>query len=296
MDLSLIRTFIDVTTYGSFSEASERLHVSQSTVSSRIKTLEDSLGASLFQRGKRGAELTAAGRHFHRHALQLVETWEHARQDVVLPERYSERLRIGSEAGLWLRLLDSWVPWMRSKAPDVALRLDSGTPETLMSRMAEGLFDLVVMYTPDSRPGLNLIRLGEEDLVLVGDPGSLERSGSGQGRVSRNLPKGYIYVDWGRDFAVAHRAHFPEFADPGLVISIGLLAYRMVLETKGSGYLPFSLVGGDLKSGRLKRVETAPILKLPIYALARNSQDSPAATLAITGFRRILEEKFARDD
>lgn len=293
MDLSLIRTFIDVTTCGSFSEASERLHVSQSTVSSRIKTLEGSVGANLFHRGKRGAELTAAGRHFHRHAIQLVETWEHARQDVVLPERYSERLRIGSEAGLWLRLLDSWVPWMRSAAPDVALRLDSGTPETLMSRMAEGLFDLVVMYTPDSRPGLNLVRLGEEDLVLVSDPGSIARPG--QERASRNLPKGYIYVDWGRDFAVAHRAHFPEFADPGLVISIGLLAYRMVLETKGSGYLPFSLVRGDLKNGRLKRVETAPILKLPIYALSRSSQDSPAAALALVGLRRILKEKLTRE-
>jgi DNA-binding transcriptional LysR family regulator len=287
MDISLVRSFIEIVARGSFSEAAERLHVSQSTVSSRIKSLEEALGARLFERGKSGALLTVAGRHFHRHALQLVETWEHARQDVSLPERYSARLSIGSEAGLWLRLLDDWVARLRSSAPEVALRLHVAVPEILMARMAEGRFDIVVMYTPDSRPGLALSRLGEEDLILVARPDCLPRRRTGE------LPKNYLFVDWGRDFAAAHRAHFPEFEEPAIVVSIGILAHRLIAKAGGGAYLPLSLVEQDLESGRLARVPGAPELKLPVYAISRSGSQGPATEMAIATLREILAEKLA---
>ena len=56
MDVTLARTFLTVMDTGSFVLAAERLHVTQSTISSRIKTLEDLLGRSLFDRSKSGAD------------------------------------------------------------------------------------------------------------------------------------------------------------------------------------------------------------------------------------------------
>ena len=61
MDITLIRTFLEVAATGSFVNASERLFVTQSAVSLRVQRLEDSLGKPLFVRSKAGAELTAAG-------------------------------------------------------------------------------------------------------------------------------------------------------------------------------------------------------------------------------------------
>jgi len=61
MDIQLARTFLAVAATGSFIGAAERLHITQSTVSARIKTLEQQLGTSLFRRGRGGAELTAPG-------------------------------------------------------------------------------------------------------------------------------------------------------------------------------------------------------------------------------------------
>ena len=57
MDTELARTFLTVVTAGNFITAAERLHVSQSTVSTRIHTLEQQLGCTLFVRNKAGTTL-----------------------------------------------------------------------------------------------------------------------------------------------------------------------------------------------------------------------------------------------
>src|SRR6476620_2097012 len=78
MDTELARTFLTVVTAGNFISAADRLHVSQSTVSTRIHTLEDQLGCTLFVRNKAGTTLTPAGRQFQRHAATLVRTTKQA--------------------------------------------------------------------------------------------------------------------------------------------------------------------------------------------------------------------------
>ena len=60
MDLQLIKTFLEVSTTGSFGAAAGRLYVTQSAVSLRIHRLEDQLGRPLFDRTKSGVVLTAA--------------------------------------------------------------------------------------------------------------------------------------------------------------------------------------------------------------------------------------------
>jgi DNA-binding transcriptional LysR family regulator len=52
MDTELARTFLVVIATGSFVAASQRLHVTQSTLSTRIQRLEETLGAELFVRNK----------------------------------------------------------------------------------------------------------------------------------------------------------------------------------------------------------------------------------------------------
>ena len=60
MDINLARTFLEVLASGSFGAAAERLHLTQTAVSARIRALEDQLGRRLFVRNKAGARLTPA--------------------------------------------------------------------------------------------------------------------------------------------------------------------------------------------------------------------------------------------
>ena len=58
MDIELARTFLEIVSTGSFIKAADRLHVAQTTVSARVRLLEQQLGRPLFVRNKAGASLT----------------------------------------------------------------------------------------------------------------------------------------------------------------------------------------------------------------------------------------------
>ena len=104
MNLDNIRTFLEVTATGNFHRAAESLNVTQSTVSARIKSLEDYFGLPLFRRNRTGVELTGAGQRFRRYALNLHQSWRQAYQSVTLPEGYRDVLALSAQVSLWYRL------------------------------------------------------------------------------------------------------------------------------------------------------------------------------------------------
>ncbi|WP_393059682.1 LysR family transcriptional regulator [Streptomyces sp. LN549] len=78
MDLDTVRTFVAAADAGQFQEAAAELAVTQQAVSKRIATLERNLGARLFTRTARGAELTIDGQAFLPHARELLRIAERA--------------------------------------------------------------------------------------------------------------------------------------------------------------------------------------------------------------------------
>ena len=73
MDVELARTFLAIVAAGSFVRAAERLNLSQTAVSARVRSLEEQLRRPLFVRNRAGASLTPAGEQFLRHAPALVQ-------------------------------------------------------------------------------------------------------------------------------------------------------------------------------------------------------------------------------
>ena len=100
MDISLARTFLEIVATVSFLRAAERLHVTQTAVSARVRTLKDLLGRRLFVRNKSGASLTPAGEQFLRYAPTLVQGWERARHQVAVPSGRRAIVTVGCEIRL----------------------------------------------------------------------------------------------------------------------------------------------------------------------------------------------------
>jgi DNA-binding transcriptional LysR family regulator len=256
MDTELARTFLTVVTSGSFVNAAEHLHVSQSTVSTRIHALEEHLGCALFVRNKAGTTLTAAGRQFQRHATTLVRTIELARHDVGLPPGFSGTLAIGGRIGLWEEFLLEWLPEMQRCNPTISIRAESGLEPDIMQGLIEGRLDIGVMYTPQSRPGLKIQQLFEERLVMVGS--SPDRP---------PIPQAdYVYVDWGPEFYTRHNTCFPDFTGARLVANIGWLGLQNILKSGGAGYFPARMVLPYVKEGKLHIVENAPEFPPHVHA------------------------------
>ena len=171
MDTELARTFLAVIADGSFVNAAQRLHVTQSTVSSRIQRLEEQLGAELFVRNKMGTTLTPAGRQFQRYAAVLARTVQQARQEIGIVSGFRGTLTVGGRIGLWDDLLLRWLPIYSKLAPDIAVRALIGFESDLMDALLEGRADIGVMYTPQARPGLELAPVVQD--VVHGDPVTL---------------------------------------------------------------------------------------------------------------------------
>src|SRR3546814_10454715 len=167
MDIELARTFVEIVSTGSFIKAADRLHVAQTTVSARVRLLEQQLGRPLFVRNKSGASLTPAGEQFLRYAPMFVQLWQRARQQVAVPPGHRAVLTVGSEVSLWYPLLLDWILWMRRSLRDIALRVHVDVPGDLIDQVASGLVDIAIMYAPQHRPGLNVDLLMEEKLVHV---------------------------------------------------------------------------------------------------------------------------------
>ncbi len=282
MDIDQARTFLAIAAHGSFLEAAKRLHLTQSTVSARIQTLESDLGARLFVRNRAGASLTPAGRRFLQHAKTLVLTVAQARHDVGLPSRYRASVRIGGRIALWDGFLPRWVGWMRQVAPDVSIRSEIGFEEDLMRRLIEGTLDIGLMYTPSHAPGLVVEHLFDETLVLVSSRPDTQWPGDD-----------YIYVEWGASFYAKHRESYPDLERPAQVVNIGWLGVQLILANGGTCFLPIRMAQPLLDSGRLYKVEDGPELPHPAYMVFPRETDGDVIRQAVEGLRSLAQDEQA---
>lgn len=272
MDTELARTFLTIASCGSFLEASERLNVTQSTVSTRVRRLEDLLGRRLFVRSKSGARLTDAGRRFHRYAAALLRTMQQARDELGSAEAFAETITIGARFGLWERFLVDCIAEMNRALPSASLRAEVSFEATLTDGVTEGKIDIALMFTPEARPGIVVEHLFDERLVFVQAPTAGARSA---GEAVRGR---YVAVDWGPEFSRKFLLAFPDAGPAFLNASIGWLGLGHVLRTAGSGYFPLRLVAGHLAEGALARVPDAPEFRHPVYMVY--SRDDGEARLA----------------
>ncbi len=287
MNLNHIRTFLEVAACGNFSRAAETLNVTQSTVSARIKALEEGLGRPLFTRGPSGAELTSAGRQLRDYASGMQRLWQQAQQAVTLPPGYRAVLGLGAQVSLWERLILQWMPWMRKRMPDVALRVEADYSISQMRQLADGLLDIGVMYQPRQTPGLVVEKLFEETLVLV----STDKRDLSLGWI-----EDYVYVDWGDTFRAMHGEAFPEMETPAVSVGLGALGLQYILQNGGSGYFPLRVVRPLIREGRLHRLEGAPVGRRPAYIVyAAHPKDQEVINLALSGLRKIAAAEMATE-
>ncbi len=275
MDIELARTFVEIVSTRSFHKAADQLHVAQTTVSARVRLLEQQLGQSLFVRNKGGVTLTPAGERFLRFAPAFVQLWQRAQQQVAVPEGHRAALTLGSEVSLWQPLLFEWVKKMRRSHPDIMVRVHVDVPQDLITHVAAGLIDIAIMYAPQHRPGLEIDLLTEEKLVLVTSDLTTHRTD----------PR-YVHVEWGADFTLHHGVNFPN-ATPSLVSNLGPLALDYILSEGGSGYFRMHAVQAHLESGRLHLVPGAPHFSFPIYVLHSVSADAASLEAALAALRAV---------
>jgi LysR family transcriptional regulator, flagellar master operon regulator len=258
MDIELARTFLEIVSTGSFARAADQLHVTNSTVTMRVKTLEEILNTRLLIRNKSGVTLTASGVRFQRFAEALVRTWQLTRREMMMASGLDGILSIGADPALWDGLLYDWVCTMRRRRPEIAIRCEGNEPDRLLRRLFEGWLDVCIVYMGQSRVGFNIEHLFDDPLVLVS---TVER-----GVV--DWDPDFVEIDWGESYRVQVEKHYRmDDKTPPVSLTMGWLGVRFLTTFGGSTWIPQRQFQRQNFSRKLYLVRDAPKINRAAYMI-----------------------------
>lgn len=176
MDTRALRYFQAVAECGSYSRGSELLRISQPAISRAIRKLEEDLGGPLFRRHGHGVTLTDAGRVLLERSQSILRQLEQARAEV----RSSEvgpagHISFAVPSGAGQFLVPPLAKRFGSAYPRVVIKIVGGYSGTIHEWLVRGQVDLACIHEPLPQRGFLVVPLVEEEVLLVGRPGSAPR-------------------------------------------------------------------------------------------------------------------------
>lgn len=259
----------EVVRRGGFRAAAQSLGIAQSAVSSRIALLERRLGIRIFDREKRRARLTPAGRRF----LELTERLITVRNRIVAelaPENgLAGLIRIGVAETIVHSFLPTMLKHLHDAVPEVRFELSVETSPTLAQKLDDDDIDVAVMMSqlvPSeviSHP-LATFQMGwfaAPGLVAAGRP--LDAAGLARHPIV-TFSKGTLpHKEVERMFSA------PDIAPPLLHGSASLsTTLHLVRDGFGVGTLPVAMAADDLAAGRLVQLTTETSVQLSPLAFS----------------------------
>jgi DNA-binding transcriptional LysR family regulator len=150
MELRHLRCFVALAEELHFSRAAERLHIEQSPLSRTIKELEDELGATLFDRNRRGTALTPAGAAFLQDIRRLFTILDQAQENVrAVAAGFRGSLRIAVSDGAIDHRLSAFLAHCRAEEPEVEIRLSEVPLAEQLRGLRSGDFMVGFAHTAD---------------------------------------------------------------------------------------------------------------------------------------------------
>ena len=168
MNLRDLKYLLALADHRHFGRAAAACFVSQPTLSTQIKKLEEELGVSLVERAPRKVMLTPAGRDAVERARRIVaevEQMKEAARRSQDPEAGTVRLGMFPTLGPYL--LPHVIPRIRERFPDLELLLVEEKSDVLLSRLHEGRLDAALLALPVHDDQLHSEFLFEEPFVLA---------------------------------------------------------------------------------------------------------------------------------
>ncbi|MGQ3673989.1 LysR family transcriptional regulator [Xanthobacter sp. TB0139] len=164
---SLIQT-LAVAEYLNFRHAAKALGAAQSSVSARVKALEDDLGILLFERHARGVRLTDAGRHFVEQVTVGIDQLDHAVKTASMVGAGRQgRLRIGICALTSGGFLDQLLSKYREVHPGIDIDMTEGTARKTMMQLRADRLDIVFVAGAPEPPDFHARCIWAEPLIAA---------------------------------------------------------------------------------------------------------------------------------
>lgn len=184
-DLRHLKHFLKAAEYGSMSLAGEDLGLTQPTLSTSIRKLEEALGHTLFERTRNGLILTDMGRRFEAHARAILRSVEHAKTD--LNETHgnpSGNVRVGIAIGLSELLSIEIIQRVKDCHPNINITIFEESSGQLVDMLKTSAVDLAVSFAENTLSTISQHLVAEDAYYLCGLPEQIEALGTDAFRVA----------------------------------------------------------------------------------------------------------------
>ncbi|MFN8186608.1 MAG: LysR substrate-binding domain-containing protein [Gaiellales bacterium] len=168
MDTRQLAAFCAVVERGSFSQAAERLRVTQPAVSLQVKALEERLGQRLLDRSGRRVEPTEAGLRLYRAAQRVLAAEEQLLADVADRDgAVRGRLTIGASTGPGGRLVPLLLCEFADAYPEVEIALSISDTQRVIEQVADRELELGIVGAARRVRGIRYEPLARDEIVLA---------------------------------------------------------------------------------------------------------------------------------
>lgn len=269
MDVKVFKTFLEVAKTRHFGRASENLFITQAAVSARVKQLEDYLGVPLFERIRNNIQLTPAGHRLIPYAETMVRALKQAKASAKLEDQDRVQLSIAATPGAWESFLQNYLTIITDRHPQLTLFSEMLSQNQINAGLLQGTLDIGILYDPLLSESIVCQQLATLELILVStDDGSITVQGLG---------KGYIYVDWGTQFASEHAARYGDAQKSVMHTPTARIALDFILAKGGAAYLPADMCQPFIKNGQLRIAKNHNSMSRTIFAAYQIKNESAVA-------------------
>ena len=206
---ALLETLIAVYETGQFTIAADELKVSQSTVSSRIASLEAMVGAPLFVRhAKSDVTPTEAGTLLYRAATQIGGVWRDAREEIARTRANREPFSMLVSHTAAAVLIPAALRATLGELDRFEIAVAASNSDGILERVGLKEAHLGVVEKPIINESVERVTLCEDELVLAGDPSGVwlvRERGSGVRYYTGALLHRAVFQDGGYRADARHR-------------------------------------------------------------------------------------------
>lgn len=261
MNIVSLQTFLAIVETGSLVQASHRMNVTQSTVTARLRTLEDELGQQLLNRSKSGTSLTPAGTKLLRYARIMTGLWRQAKYETALPAGLESVCTFGCDRELWHGPGRAFFNGVVSGHPEMAVSVHQGGPRDLETWLGEGMVDVILTYEAAARGNQTVHALPAEELVLY----------STRPDTPVDADPCYVFVDHGAEYRRQHDESYHHAGVARISFDSSWWALQYLTERGGSAYLPRALARPCVENGQLHELTAAPVFTRKVHLIVNDT-------------------------
>jgi DNA-binding transcriptional LysR family regulator len=164
-DLSLFRHVVEA---GSITHGAERAHLALAAASTRIRNMEEALGAALLVRSRQGVTPTQAGRTLLQHARTILRQAERLREDLgAYAGGLAGQVRVLSNTNALTEFLPECLSSFLASHPHVSVDLEERLSDEIVGLIAEGVADLGIVAATVDASTLETFPFRKDRFVLV---------------------------------------------------------------------------------------------------------------------------------